>query len=52
MTLASTVAMIEAAMMVVVDRPEIRNVIHEPAREQNAKRERKISKAQVRTAMM
>lgn len=49
---ASTVAMIDAAMIVMVDRPEIRNVTQEPAREQNAKRERKISKAQVMTAIM
>lgn len=49
---ASTVAMIDAAMIVMVDRPEMRNVTQEPAREQNAKRERKISKAQVMTAMM
>ena len=47
-----TVAMIEAAMIVVVERPEIRKVMQDPAREQKAKRERKISKAQVMTAMM
>jgi len=49
---ASTVAMMDAAMMVVVDKPEMRNVRHDPAREQKAKMERKISKAQVMTAMM
>lgn len=47
-----TVARMEAAIMVVVERPEMRKVMQEPAREQMAKRPKKSSMAQVTKAMM
>ena len=47
-----TVAMMEAAMMATVERPEIRKVQQEPMREQMAKRPKKSSTTQVTKATM